>query len=586
MDARTASTNVFATLTGFSLSLSLACATSPDSTHADGRGGKTLAVQQPFPSQARLDALSKQTVQQPLASVGTMAAVTAWSIDPSVPNADWTQPYTGDEPNSAAFVHWLRTQKSNASSSASMTCMAQQYARFTAEHPGAVAGDDLLTFMAARCGVPFMNVRPRYWTMPAAEYRALDPNAPLDNVMSAVDGVPKGSLAGLGVWKTDTTVVAAVLVAEPSVALQPVAFDSGATGSLTLKGAYDQPTAWMEAAITHGPLGHKSCSRVPTAGSRGAFEFRCPTNPQDASAVIELSVAPQGSVLGHPIARMLVSPDGSQPTRYEAPVLELPTTEGDFSSAAVLAGINALRGQAGLPDAMGAPAQDEVTRNLFPHIMGNENGSTQNEAAMGVIAGWQVDATVRGGSFDITMSHTDTPLDQALAGALFYPTFRAVVLGSDTHVLSTAVLEDTEHSLRGMMHVAFEVFEPGDFTAEENAVYQALDDARAKVALPPVTRVRGGDDEAILAQSADRIRTGESTPQEELDRVLVHFRDQTRRNFYGVIYSPMRIDGWTPEFNKTFFEHEKLAVSITVSYFDPPGAAWGQHVVIVVFTPL
>ena len=54
----------------------------------------------------------------------------------------------------------------------------------------------------------------------------------------------------------------------------------------------------------------------------------------------------------------------------------------------------------------------------------------------------------------------------------------------------------------------------------------------------------------------------------------------------GVIYSPTLIEGWTPDFDDEFFKHEKLAVSITVSYFTPPGAAWGQHIVMLVFTPL
>ena len=89
-----------------------------------------------------------------------------------------------------------------------------------------------------------------------------------------------------------------------------------------------------------------------------------------------------------------------------------------------------------------------------------------------------------------------------------------------------------------------------------------------------------------MADSAERIRVGKSTPREELDRMLEHFRDTVGRDFYGVIYSPTRIDGWNPDFEDEFFKHEKLAVATTVSYFNPNGAAWGQHVVFIVFTPL
>lgn len=570
------------------LPLSLACATQPadsgTSAPKQSPRGEPLSVSQPFPSQDRLDALSKQPVERPLATVGTMASVTSWSIEPAIPNADWTQPYTGEEPNAAAFAAWLG--KTKARSSASMTCVAQQYARFTAENPGAIAGADLLSFMQARCGVPFADVRPHYWKLPAKGFRALDANAPQPEVLAPVQGAAEGALAGLGVWKTETDVVAAVLVAEPPLSLQPLPFDSGETGSVAVQGVYDQPTEWMQASVTHGPLGFKACERVPVTGPKGSFGFRCPTNPSDSAALVEVSAAPKGSVLGRTVARMFVSPDGALPTKYDAPKLELPTTAGDFSSSAVLAGINALRGRAGLPDLMGAPAQDEVSQNLFPHLLNTANPSARNEAALGVIAGWRVEDVVRSGTFGTTLTHLDTPLDQTIASGLFFPSFRAVALGPQTRILSSAIQEDAENSLRGMLHVAFEVFEAGTFDAEESAVYQALDDARAKVALPPVTRVRGGKDEAVLAQSAERIRTGESAPSHELDRMLKHFRDETKRSFYGVIYSPTQIDGWTPEFDPKFFEHEKLAVSVTVSYFNPPGAAWGQHVVFIVFTAL
>ena len=282
----------------------------------------------------------------------------------------------------------------------------------------------------------------------------------------------------------------------------------------------------------------------------------------------------------------MISPDGSVPTVYEAPALSVPATAGDFSPSAVLAGVNALRGQAGLSDVIGAPAQDEVSANLFPHLLGNTDVGVRNEAALGLIAGWQVEETIRQGTFELSFTHADTPLDRALAGALFSPNFRAVALGSDTRVLSTAVLESADTNTRGLLSVAYEVFEPSDFSREETAVFNALDDARAKVELPPVTRVQGGKDESSLAASAERIRLGESTPSDELDRMLGHFRDTVGRDFYGVIYSPTKIDGWNPDFDAEFFKHDNLAVAITVSYFTPPGAAWGQHVVFMVFTPL
>lgn len=567
--------------------LSIGCAASSgEGKSARNPSGETMQIRQPFPSRERIAEIAGASVQQPLAVVGTMAAVTSWSIDPAVPNADWKAPYAGDDPNAAAFGSWVQAAAPKATTSASMTCLAQQYAHFNAEHAGSVAGADVLAFMHTRCGVPERAVASYAWVFPADKFQTLDPNRPEPKVMEVLADASDQTLTGLGVWKTDSKVFISVLVANPSIQLKPLPFASGSEGNVQITGVYPQPTEWMQAMITHGPLGAKDCERIPVAGAQGSFGFQCPTNPQDPSAVIEIAAAPKGSVLGHIVARTMISPDGSLPTTYEAPTLSVPATAGDFSPSAVLAGVNALRGQAGLPDVVGAPEQDGVSANLFPHLLGNTDLAVRNEAALGLIAGWQVEDTIRQGTFEMMFTHADTPLDRALAGALFSPGFRAVALGTDTRVLSTAVLEGADTGTRGLLSVAFEVFEPSDFTAEETAVFNALDDARAKVDLPPVTRVQGGKDEGALAESAERIRLGQSTPRKELDRMVAHFRDTVGRDFYGIIYSPTKIDGWNPDFDAEFFKHQNIAVATTVSYFTPPGAAWGQHVVFIVFTPL
>jgi len=567
---------------------SIACAASSPT-----QGSKTsklpvddVAIRQPFPTQERLDELGGSPVERPLAAVGTLAAVTSWSIEPAVPEAQWRAPYAGDDPNSAAFAAWTKTGASGVTVSAAMTCLAQQYARFDAEHPETIAGADVRAFMHARCGVPFDTVQARRWSFESDKFPGLDPKRPQPEVLALLERASGQAVCGLGVWKGEKKVVVSVLMGEPPLELAPVPFLSGSGGSVDISGVYDQPTEWMTARVTHGATGSVSCARLPASDPPGAFGFRCPTKPEDAIAVVEVVAAPKGSVLGRVMARVLISPNGTNPTQYDAPTLDLPATAGDFSSSAVLAGINALRGKSGLADVVGAPAQDVVTANLFPHLLGATDHGVRNEVALGLIAGWQVEQTIRQGTFNALYHHPDTPLDRVLAGALFFPAFRAATLSPQIAVVSTAVLDDPQKSARGLLNVGYEVFLPGDFAAEEAAVFAALDDARATLELPPVQRVEGGADEAALSESAERIRLKESKPGEELDRMVKHFSEHVGRDFYGFIYTPTLIDGWTPDFSKEFFEHEDMAVAVTVSYFNPPYAAWGQNVVFVVFTPL
>lgn len=567
---------------------SIACAASSPTPgfKTNKLAADAVPIRQPFPTQERLDELSGTPVERPLAVVGTMAAITSWSIDPAVPQAQWRAPYTGDDPSSTAFAAWAKTSTSGVMVSAAMTCLAQQYARFDAEHPDTIAGADVRAFMHARCGVPFDTVQARRWSFDTDKFRALDAKRPEPEVLALLEGASEQAVCGLGVWKGEKKVVVSVLVGEPPLELAPVPFLSGGEGSVDISGVYDQPTEWMTARVTHGAFGSMTCARLPASDPPGTFGFRCPTKPEDSAAVVEVVAAPKGSVLGRVMARVLISPDGTNPTQYDAPALDVPATAGDFSASAVLAGINALRSKSGLADVVGAPAQDVVTANLFPHLLGSTDRGVRNEVALGLIAGWQVEQTIRQGTFNALYHHPDTPLDRILAGALFFPAFRAATLSPQTAVVSTAVLDDPEKSARGLLNVGYEVFVPGDFAAEEAAVFAALDDARAKVNLPPVQRVEGGADEATLSESAERIRLKESKPGEELDRMVKHFSERVGRDFYGFIYTPTLIDGWNPDFSKEFFEHENMAVAVTVSYFSPPYAAWGQHVVIVVFTPL
>lgn len=567
---------------------SIACASSPATLKfkTDKRAAKSVPVRQPFPTQERLDELGGTPVDRPLAMVGTMAAVTSWSIEPATPNADWRAAYAGDDPSATAFATWTQAGASSVPVSAAMTCLAQQYARFDAEHPETIAGADIRAFMHTRCGVPFDTVQARRWSFEPDKFRALDPKRPEPQVLALLEGASAQAVCGLGVWKGEDKVVVSVLVGEPPLELSPVPFVSGGSGSVDISGVYDQPTEWMTARVTHGPFGSRTCARLPASDPPGAFGFRCPTNPDDATAVLEVSAAPKGSVLGRVMARVLLSPNGTAPTQYDAPTLDLPATPGDFSPSAVLAGINALRGKTGMTDVVGAPQQDIVTANLFPHLLSGTDPDVRNEAALGLIAGWQVEQTIRQGTFSTHVHHPDTPLDRLLAGALFFPAFRATALSPQTAVVSTAILDDPEGSARGLLNVGYEVFAPGEFEAEESAVFAALDNARAQVALPPVQRVEGGPDEAALSESAKRIRLETSTPGEELDRMVKHFSERVGRDFYGAIYTPTLIDGWNPDFNEEFFKHENLAVAITVSYFSPPYSAWGQHVVFVIFTPL
>lgn len=162
-----------------------------------------------------------------------MAAVTSWSIDPAVPNADWRAPYAGDDPNSTAFGAWVKNGASRVTVSAPMTCLAQQYARFDAEHPEKIPGADVRAFIHTRCGAPFDTVEARRWSFEPDKFHTLDPKRPQPHVLALLEGASAPTIAGLGVWKGDKQVVVSVLVGEPRLELPLVALASSGGAALT-----------------------------------------------------------------------------------------------------------------------------------------------------------------------------------------------------------------------------------------------------------------------------------------------------------------------------------------------------------------
>ncbi len=47
---------------------------------------------------------------------------------------------------------------------------------------------------------------------------------------------------------------------------------------------------------------------------------------------------------------------------------------------------------------------------------------------------------------------------------------------------------------------------------------------------------------------------------------------------------PAQLAGWQPNFPAELLKHEHLAAAAKISYYRPEGAAWGQPVVLLVYT--
>ena len=127
-----------------------------------------------------------------------------------------------------------------------------------------------------------------------------------------------------------------------------------------------------------------------------------------------------------------------------------------------------------------------------------------------------------------------------------------------------------------VLEATYDLFEPRDFGPEVQAFFDSLDRQRAAVGQPPVVRVQGPNDRQVLHESAERIREGEAAPDQELDVLLQHFVDATHREFHGMLYTPMRLDGWHPDFPDDLYTTQYVAAAAKCPASSPPAPPGGS----------
>lgn len=549
------------------------------------KSSKPFEVVQPFPSDAEVAQLSAgEAPALPLPAL-PWAPQLSWTIEAEPPASTAKDTYAGVEPNARAFAAIVTKQAQGHRPTAPMACAAAELARFLHAAPGTMPTDDVEAFMFARCGVTTPNVAWSSSKLAKKAKRSLDPKRDGKQIAKVLADLEPAEV-GFGTYGDASGGVSVIAYGFDALELEPVSARAGASGHVVVRGKVTYPTEWISAASTQGEFGSARCVRTFDGVGEGAFALDCRTDPDDARSVIQVFAAPVGSLLGGEVARIVVSPDGSAPLAYSAPAYEFPTDGGSFDSASIVAAVNSLRTRARLEDVRLAAQQDAVSGNLFPFLLQAKTTELRNRVGLGLLAGYRVDGIIASAEFTTIANRFGVGFDDVIAGALFMPYARHQLLGRDFDVLSTAVAESEEADVRRILAVSYELFSPRDFSAEEASFLSALDGQRSLVGLPPVVRVQGPNDMAVLTQSAERIRKSETSPADELDTLLEHFSSATKRKFFGVIYTPMRLYGWTPQFGDELFKHEHLAVATKITYFQPDDAAWGQHVVLVVFTVL
>ncbi|MEZ4428492.1 MAG: hypothetical protein R3A51_12500 [Nannocystaceae bacterium] len=544
-----------------------------------------------FPTAREIASLAKEPAPSSARVFADMPVfVDRWTLQGPLPEVTSALSYAGDEPLAVRARQLAAPRGGRVTES--MQCVARQYGAFFLAHGGSPP-DDLKHFIAARCGAPVSEVAVRYVmrTLPAG---AAPPDASewgaLEVLRSATASVGRDDELGVWAGTQDQKYALVFVTGRSEVALEPTPIVGGEGGFVELRGRIRRPVGWIQAYATRGEYDYRVCRPIDGAafGERD-FAMRCPVASDDSLAMIEVVAAEPERVLGRTILRVAVSPDGSAPDSF-APRPSRSRASDSHGPGDLLAAINELRGGLRLDPLKNEARQSALVDSLIPHFLAAraepDGEDTREKIALGMMAGWEVEGFIRDSSFLVLRSHASRSMDRAVAEALSSPFARAILLDPEARSIALATRASDVNEAVASMLFTYEFFDRMDYKAEESAFVVELNAQRRARGLKPIVHVIGAEPREILGRGVRTMMRGAATPLEALNEALHTFVVQTSRNFQGAVYSTHKLEGWKPRFSPELLTATDVELAIRIGHYTPAGAAWGQHVALVVFTVL
>ncbi len=294
--------------------------------------------------------------------------------------------------------------------------------------------------MRARCGIPFVdNVDSSAWEYNTAGFVDFDGSRPQDLFLDELHGVPQGVLTGLATARRGSKTFVEVVYVLPKLTLDAPR-SSRDQGLLWVSGSRDVDDAWRRAYITRGDVDAVECPLV-TAPKARAFEFQCPMEGADSSALVELMLGRTDEPFGDVVARVWVSPDGTEPTSYSAAAFERVL---GASGAAPLSDVVASLAR------VWAPTErintDDATVQLFSHVVDSEP-RLRRRARNALLSGSVMPAAVEGALAHFFVVHEASSGLEALAGMWMFPVARRAILAGSSTTPLAAPLAGNRHGV-------------------------------------------------------------------------------------------------------------------------------------------
>jgi hypothetical protein len=534
-----------------------------------GCGGGSLnakvAKASPFPSRNALEELARSPVAATPATRVTSA--TDWTVDSSGADAP--------SPAEARFAQIAAQSDGRITYSKELRCIAREVGRFHLEH-GASPDERLKRFIVAACGATTASVATGDQTGTAPP--ELTDEKLLVDWQSKLTVPPeyRGAVAGVWMGRKGNNVVIMTAIAKPEA--EVVVSPADASGTVVVRGTVRAGTDAVIALMNQGAKGVATCE-PDAATPLPLFAFRCPMAQGDDTAWVEVAARSQGRLLMNSIGLALARRDASAPLKYaEAPRTAKPVTSSAELSTAVLEGVNRARVAAKLTPLTLARGQSATNERLAPHFFNAALKSDQAKGDMvglGLIAGWDVEGTIRNGNLFAALLSGTTDANAWLDYALEMPMGRFTMLEAGSRQIAIGAAPASGGL--GAVVTTYEFFAGNDHKADVALVFDRMKRLRAARGLPQPVAMQGMN---ALGVQVRMVNAGQRDADAALEEALTAERDRLGRSVRGWVLATNDLDSMP--FPPELLAPGPLSVGIEVTHFRPEGAAWGSYVVFFV----
>jgi hypothetical protein len=542
-----------------------------------------------FPKAEALAAIEAKVAPTFAVAEGPLPEV-AWTVElpagADAPDDTWTPATAWDQAVAAA----LGRSGKNPRLTRSLTCVARELGRYVLEtQKPPPAG--LRAFILGACGsfAPEVGITSLHGEVPPA----VTDDALLGSWKGQIDGdlvkpLPaRISHAGFFLQRRGNTamgVLAYAVMAAELKPLSPVAGPAGTAGEITIEGHLEGEAQYVAGYVNHGRYGLDHCYVDPTV-ARPRFSVTCQVRAEDETARIDLVYAQPRRVLAVPFVQLLARRANAtslsyRPFAYAEP-REVPNAEA-FSRAAIEM-LNRVRAETGLAPVRLATAQSAAAARLAGHYFAAASGQGRPEdmdtIALGLLAGWQVTSgQIRDGNFVSTLVPHTRDVGRWLSATLETPLGRSALLSEGIEELALGPMTLAEPEAVGAMAIGYRFHKGADHTADMRRLLLRAVLARRKRKLPDPKRL---GIEVRMREELARVHAGQIQPMEALQAVLEDGSTKFGANMRGYVLETTSLDAL--EIPEEILTQSTLHLEIGVTHHRPPGAAWAQLVILVVF---